>query len=153
MRLPSTSRSADASARDGTPTDPPLPALTRWLRPAVDAVARIRLTVHQKLLAGFLTGALLLVGMATLSLVVIGQMHQRVSVLETQANKVDLARQMLYDVTAQSHYRAMALLRYKKTRRKLRLERQGGCEEGGLHRSAERRWRRWIRSTRSSTKH
>ena len=114
MRLPSTSRSADASARDVAPTDPPLPALTHWLRPAVDAVARIRLTVHQKLLAGFLTGALLLVGMATLSLVVIGQMHQRVSMLETQANKVDLARQMLYDVTAQSHYRAMALLRYKK---------------------------------------
>jgi signal transduction histidine kinase len=84
--------------------------LTRWLRPAVDAVARTRLTIRQKLLVGFLTGALLLVGMATLSLVVIGQMNQRMSVLEAQAQKVDLAQQMLYDVTAQSHYRAMALL-------------------------------------------
>ncbi|WP_331500359.1 ATP-binding protein [Nocardioides sp.] len=113
MRLPTRSRSAVASATDGAPTDPQLPALTRWLRPAVDAVARARLSIHQKLLLGFLTGALLLVGMATLSLVVIGQMHQRVSVLETQANRVDLAQQMLYDVTAQSHYRAMALLEYQ----------------------------------------
>jgi signal transduction histidine kinase len=112
MRLPSRSRSADASAGEGAPTDPPLPGLTRWLRPAVDVVARIRLTIHQKLLVGFLTGALLLVGMATLSLVVIGQMNQRVSVLEEQQQKVDGAQRMLYDVTAQSHYRAMALLTY-----------------------------------------
>jgi signal transduction histidine kinase len=111
MRLPSRARSTDAAAA-GAPTDPPLPGLTRWLRPAVDAVARVRLTIHQKLLVGFLTGALLLVGMATLSLVVIGQMHQRISVLEEQAQKVDEAQQMLYDVTAQSHYRAMALLTY-----------------------------------------
>jgi signal transduction histidine kinase len=116
MRLPSRSRSVDASVRDGTPADPPLPALTGWLRPAVDVVARIRLTIHQKLMVGFLTGALLLVGMATLSLVVIGQMHQRVNVLDAQAERVDLARQMLYDVTAQSHYRAMALLSYPEDR-------------------------------------
>jgi signal transduction histidine kinase len=113
MRLPSRSRSAHASAGDGAQaTDPSLPALTRWLRPAVDLVARIRLTIHQKLLVGFLTGALLLVGMATLSLVLIGQMHQRLSVLEVQAQRVDRAQRMLYDVTAQSHYRAMALLTY-----------------------------------------
>jgi signal transduction histidine kinase len=93
-----------------------LPALTRWLQPAVDAVARIRLTIHQKLLAGFLTGALLLVGMATLSLVVIGQMHHRLNVLEDQQQKVDGAERMLYDVTAQSHYRAMALLTYPEDR-------------------------------------
>src|SRR5215213_5609438 len=113
MRLSSRSHSADGSARERTTSDPQLPAFTRWLRPAVDVVARIRLTIHQKLLAGFLTGALLLVGMAILSLVIIGQMHQRVSALEASAHRVDLARQMLYDVTAQSHYRAMALLMYK----------------------------------------
>src|SRR5215212_6354390 len=110
MRLSSKSHTAGGSARERTPADPQLPAFTGWLRPAVDVVARIRLTIHQKLLAGFLTGALLLVSMAILSLVIIGQMHQRVSVLETQAHRVDLAQQMLYDVTAQSHYRAMALL-------------------------------------------
>ena len=76
MRLPSRFQSAHDSARDGAQaTDPSLPTLTHWLRPAVDLVARIRLTIHQKLLVGFLTGALLLVGMATLSLVFIGQMH------------------------------------------------------------------------------
>lgn len=110
MRLPSRSRSADPEATDATAIEPPFPALTRWLRPAVDFVAGLRLTIHRKLLAGFLTGALLLVAMAALSLVVIARMDERMEVLETQARKVDLARQMLYDVTAQSHYRAMALL-------------------------------------------
>ncbi len=95
---------------DSESAEPRLPRLTGWLRPAVDAVARIRLTIHQKLLIGFLTGALLLVCMAVLSLVVIGQMNERMSILTAQAQKVDLAQQMLYDVTAQSHYRAMALL-------------------------------------------
>ena len=111
MRLPSRNRSVDAEAADTTATEPPFPPLTRWLRPAVDFVAGLRLSVHRKLLAGFLTGALLLVAMAVLSLVVIARMEERVEVLETQARKVDLARQMLYDVTAQSHYRAMALLK------------------------------------------
>jgi signal transduction histidine kinase len=83
------------------------------MRPAVDGVARIRLTIHQKLLAGFAAGALLLVAMAILSLVVIGQMNERMNVLTTQAQKVNLAQQMLYDVTAQSHYRAMALLTHR----------------------------------------
>jgi signal transduction histidine kinase len=91
-------------------TEPRLPRLTGWLRPAVDAVARIRWTIHQKLLVGFMTGALLLVCMAVLSLVVIDQMNERVTALSAQAKRVDLARQMLYDVTAQSHYRAMAFL-------------------------------------------
>jgi signal transduction histidine kinase len=106
MRLPSNSRSVDAEKTDTTAIDPPFPLL----RPAVDFVAGLRLSVHRKLLAGFLTGALLLVAMAALSLVVIARMDERMEALETQARKVDLARQMLYDVTAQSHYRAMALL-------------------------------------------
>ena len=110
MRLPSRFRSTHAEAADPTPIEPPFTALTRWLMPAVDFVAGLRLTIHRKLLAGFLTGALLLVAMAVLSLVVIASMGGRIDVLETQAKKVDLARQMLYDVTAQSHYRAMALL-------------------------------------------
>ena len=101
---------AEAEAAEAKVIEPSLPALTRWLRPSVDFVAGLRLTIHRKLLAGFLTGALLLVAMAALSLVVIARMHDRVQDLETQARRVDLARQMLYDVTAQSHYRAMALL-------------------------------------------
>ena len=89
---------------------PELPRFTGWLRPAVNAVARSRTTIHRKLLVGFLTGALLLVGMAVLSLVVIGRMDHRMHVLDEHAVKVDRAQQLLYDVTAQSHQRAMALL-------------------------------------------
>ncbi len=93
--------------------EPRLPRFTGWLRPLVDAVARIRASIHAKLLFGFLTGAALLMAMAVLSQVVIGQMNDRMEVLNAQATKVDRARQMLYDITAQSHYRAMAILRHK----------------------------------------
>jgi signal transduction histidine kinase/ActR/RegA family two-component response regulator len=90
--------------------DPTLPRHTNWLRPLVDAVARIRASVHRKLLFGFLIGAVLLVAMAALSVVVLNQMNSRVNDLERHQVKADRARQMLYLVTAQSHYRAMALL-------------------------------------------
>jgi len=93
-----------------TLAEPGLPRFTRWLRPIVDAVARINIGIHRKLLAGFLAGALLLVGMAVLSLVVIGRMNERVSDLDRLQEKTSRAQQMLYAVTAQSHYRAMALL-------------------------------------------
>jgi signal transduction histidine kinase/CheY-like chemotaxis protein len=111
MPSPSSRGTAEAPTNVTTP-DPRLPPLTGWLRPAVDAAARLRWSIHRKLLAGFLTGAILLVGMAILSLVVIGQMNERMTVVLAQADKVDYAQQMLYDVTAQSHYRAMALLTY-----------------------------------------
>ncbi len=94
------------------PAEPELPRLGRWLRPLVDAVARIKSGVHRKLLFGFLVGALLLVAMAVLSLVVIRQMNDRISELNRARVKSDRAHEMLYAVTAQSHYRAMALLLY-----------------------------------------
>jgi signal transduction histidine kinase len=90
--------------------EPRLPRFTRWLRPVVDAVARINTGIHRKLLAGFLGGALLLVGLAVLSVIVIGRMNERVSDLDRLQEKTSRAQQMLYAVTAQSHYRAMALL-------------------------------------------
>jgi signal transduction histidine kinase len=92
------------------PGEPRLPRFTRWLRPVVDALARINLSIHRKLLIGFLGGALLLVGMAILSLVVIGRMSGDVSDLDRLQENTSRAQQMLYAVTAQSHYRAMALL-------------------------------------------
>jgi signal transduction histidine kinase len=93
-----------------TAPEPGLPRYTAWLRPVVDAVARVKASVHRKLLLGFLGGALLLVGMAIMSLLVIGRMNERVTELSALQLKVDRAQQMLYAVTAQSHYRAMALL-------------------------------------------
>ena len=92
------------------PVEPGLPRFTGWLRPVVDAVAGTSAGVHRKLLFGFLAGALLLVGMAILSLVVIGRMNERVGELNHLQVKVSRAQDMLYAVTAQSHYRAMALL-------------------------------------------
>src|SRR5918996_4833273 len=87
--------------------------LSPWARPLcplVDFVAGIGTGVHTKLLAGFLIFSLLLLGMAALSLVVIHQMSQRVERLTRPQEQADLSRQMIYAVTAQSHFRAMALL-------------------------------------------
>ena len=92
------------------PAEPRMPRFTGWLRPVVDAVARVKAGVHRKLLFGFLAGALLLVAMAVLSLVVISQMNDRMEELNRAQVKAGRAQEMLYAITAQSHYRAMALL-------------------------------------------
>jgi class 3 adenylate cyclase/CHASE3 domain sensor protein len=101
--------STAATPLDGLPERDPdrLPPL---MRPAVDFIARIRATVHTKLLAGFLVIALLLVGMGILSILVIGQMNGHANQLIELHRLSDLARQGIYGVTAQSHYRAMALI-------------------------------------------
>ena len=93
-----------------TPAEPEMPRFTGWLRPVVDAVARVKAGVHRKLLFGFLIGALLLVAMGLLSLLVIRQMNDRMIELDDAQVKAGRAQEMLYAVTAQSHYRAMALL-------------------------------------------
>ena len=93
------------------PAEPKMPRFTGWLRPVVEAVARVQAGVHRKLLFGFLVGAVLLVAMALLSLLVIRQMNDRMTELRDAQVKAGRAQEMLYAVTAQSHYRAMALLR------------------------------------------
>jgi class 3 adenylate cyclase/CHASE3 domain sensor protein len=83
--------------------------LPRLLHPVADAVARIGVGVHAKLLSGFLIGALLLLVMGILSLVVINRMDQRVDELTRLQAQADSSRQAIYTITAQSHFRAMAL--------------------------------------------
>ncbi len=78
-------------------------------QPLVDLVRR-QFSDASRLLTAFLVGAILLLGMGALSLVAIERMSQRVAELETLEEKVDRGRQIEYQVTAQSHYRAMALL-------------------------------------------
>lgn len=95
---------------DGHLGDVRLPGLGRPLAPLVDLVARLNTSVHTKLLSGFLFGALLLLGMGTLSLVVIGRMSDQVRQLERLEQRADWSNQMIYAVTSQSHFRAMALL-------------------------------------------
>ena len=80
------------------------------LRPMVDSVARLRATVHMKLMVGFLIIALLLLLMGLVSVLVIGRMNQQVDRIAALQTQTDLARQAIYSVTAQSHYRAMALI-------------------------------------------
>jgi signal transduction histidine kinase len=87
-----------------------VPPRAAFLRPLIAYVARIPASVHTKLRAGFLANAFLLVLTAILCGVVLARMSEQIDQLDTQEQKVDDARQMLYLITAQSHYRAMALL-------------------------------------------
>jgi class 3 adenylate cyclase/CHASE3 domain sensor protein len=84
--------------------------LPRFTRPLVDRVARIRATVHTKLLAGFLVIAVLLLSMGIVSIVVLNRINDQVGRLTALSDQVNQAQEMIYEVTAQSHYRAMALL-------------------------------------------
>ena len=84
--------------------------LPPFIRPAVDFTARIRATVHAKMLAAFLVIAVLLVSMGILSILVIRQTNQRANDLIELQELNDLARQGIYSVTVQSHFRAMAFL-------------------------------------------
>ena len=68
--------------------EPKMPRFTGWLRPVVEAVARVQAGVHRKLLFGFLAGAVLLVAMALLSLLVIRQMSDRMIELPRCAGQV-----------------------------------------------------------------
>jgi signal transduction histidine kinase len=76
----------------------------------IDFVAGINWSVRRKLMVGFLSGAVLLLAMGVLSLVVIGRMGDRVEAITRAQARADIGQQMLYDVTAQSHYRAMSFL-------------------------------------------
>ncbi len=103
MRLPPTLAVTPAP-------EPKQPPWTWVIDHLANRVARARASVRTKLLAGFLAGAMLLLGMAILSWVVMERMSQRVVELEHLQEKVDQTRRMEYLVTAQSHYRAMAIL-------------------------------------------
>jgi signal transduction histidine kinase len=93
-----------------SPTVPELPRIALGLRPLIDAVARVRASVHSKLRAGFLFGALLLVALIGVSLAVQSHIADRVNELNLAQKRLDDLRQMDYLITAQSHYRTMSLL-------------------------------------------
>jgi len=107
------SSTATEAAPPMPPPDQPrddLGPLPRIARPFVDWVARVRATVHTKLLAGFLVIAVLLLSMGVLCIVVLDRVNRQVVTLTALNRQTDQAREMIYEVTAQSHYRAMALL-------------------------------------------
>jgi len=92
-----------------------LPLLTRPLQPVINLIAAFPASVHQKLLAGFLATAVLLVGMGVNAVIVLDRMNQRSQEITALQQQRDDARQMLYTVTVQMHYRAMALLTHDDT--------------------------------------
>src|SRR5688500_3516052 len=97
-----------SSGRERQTESEPLPL--GWVRPLVDVVARARATIHTKLLAGFLLSALLLLSMGLLSIVVINNMNRQMERVVELQEQMDRARQGIYAVTSQSHFRAMALI-------------------------------------------
>ena len=81
----------------------------KLLRPFSERVARFAVSVHTKLLVGFMIIALLLLAMGGLSIFVLQRADSQVQRLTELHDQTDQARQMIYDVTGQSHFRAMAL--------------------------------------------
>ena len=86
----------------------PLPL--RLLRPFVDWDERRQVSVHVKLLSGFLLIAVLLLSLGIFSIGVLNSVDRRVETLTALHDQADLSRDMIYAVTAQSHFRAMALI-------------------------------------------
>ena len=97
---------ANSKAIGGT-TDP-LPL--RLLRPFVDWVARRQASVHVKLLTGFLLIAVLLLALGVFSIGVLTRVDRQVETLAALHDQTDLSRDLIYAVTAQSHFRAMSLV-------------------------------------------
>jgi signal transduction histidine kinase/ActR/RegA family two-component response regulator len=95
--------------------DPRPPLLTRPLQPVINLIAAFPASVHLKLLAGFLATAVLLVGMGVNAAIILDRMNQRSQEMTALQQQRDDARQMLYAVTVQMHYRAMALLTHDDT--------------------------------------
>jgi class 3 adenylate cyclase len=85
----------------------PFPSL---FRPLVDRVARVQATVHVKLLVGFFTIAMLLLALGVLSVLVLNRVNSQVETLTSLSAQTEDALRMIYGVTAQSHFRAMALV-------------------------------------------
>ncbi len=101
-----------ASGEPGpVPVEPQPEALPlRVLGPFVDWVARRQASVHVKLLAGFLLIAVLLLSLGLFSIAVLGRVDDQVETLSALHDQSALAQEMIYGVTAQSHFRAMSLI-------------------------------------------
>ncbi len=85
---------------------PPIAALN----PVVAWVARRRMSLHTKLLVGFLVVVLLLFSLMAALMYSAHQMQERTLHVARLAEEVARAGRMEYSITAQMHYRAMHLL-------------------------------------------
>jgi len=80
------------------------------LDPVVAWIARWHTSLHKKLLTGFLLIALLLLGTAALGVVLMQRAGVQARRIAGLGERVSLARQMEYAITASMHFRAMHLL-------------------------------------------
>ncbi len=80
------------------------------LGPLVRAVARLRLSVHFKLLAAFLLVALLVAAMGAMSLEIISTMSKQSEAMHHAHERVTSARQGQHALALQMNYTAMALI-------------------------------------------
>src|SRR5919198_1288283 len=84
-------------------TRSPLGLLVRW-------VARIQLSVHAKLLGGYLLAVLLFIAMGALSLQTIARMSHQSQLLHQAHERVDSSRQVERALAMQMNFIALALL-------------------------------------------
>jgi signal transduction histidine kinase len=82
----------------------PLGGLVRW-------VARIRTSVHTKLLCGFLLIALLIIAVSAISLQIMAAMGRHSRSLDEAHERVHWSQQIEHALALQMHYTAMALVR------------------------------------------
>src|SRR2546422_7273824 len=76
----------------------------------VRAVARIRASVHIKLLAGFLLITLLFIAMTAVSLLMVTETARQTNLLDQAHERVGWSRQIEHALAMQMHFTAMALL-------------------------------------------
>ncbi|MFB3818198.1 MAG: hypothetical protein ACE147_11080 [Candidatus Methylomirabilales bacterium] len=81
-----------------------------FLNPVVEWVARRRMSLHTKLLVGFLVVVLLLFSLMAALMYSTHQMQERTLHVARLAEEVARAGRMEYAITAQMHFRAMHLL-------------------------------------------
>ena len=82
----------------------PLGGLVRW-------VARIRTSVHTKLLCGFLLIALLIIAVSAISLQIMATMGRHSRSLDEAHERVHWSQQIEHALALQMHFTAMALVR------------------------------------------
>lgn len=82
----------------------------RFLNPIVEWIARLRWSLHTKLLAGFLLVVLVLSSVTLIILYFTSRVEQRTLRVAQLSEEVSRAGRIEYAVTAQMHFRAMALL-------------------------------------------
>ncbi len=98
-----------ASATERMPR-PVVALLASPLGALVRAVARIRASVHVKLLAGFLLITLLFIAMTAVSLRTLTETARQTNLLDEAHERVGWSRQIEHALAMQMHFTAMALL-------------------------------------------